>query len=204
MRIRVQEHSSVAVRFIMGAAISSFMVFLAGCAGFAISPLASGVSGMSLSGTAKGGQQPLSAARVYLFAAGFTGYASASTSLLNTAIPAVSTDSSNNGYVLTDANGGFTITSDWSCVHSTDQVYLLVTGGNPGLVAGTNNASIVMMDALGTCSTLSSSTVIGINELSTVAAVTALQQFMTDGTHVGSSATNPIGLANAFASATNM
>ncbi len=205
MRIRIQQHSSVAARLFVGAAIFGTIAALTGCSGMMMTagnlPAAAGTG---LHGTAKGGQQPLTGARVYLFAAGATGYASVSPSLLNTAVPAVSTDLSGNGYVLTDANGGFTITGDWSCAHASDQVYVLVTGGNPGLAPGTNNTAIVLMDALGTCSTLSSSTFLIVNELSTVAAVTALQQFMTDGTHVGSSATNPTGLANAFASATNM
>ncbi len=205
MRIRIQHRSSIAARLFVGAATFGSIAALTGCSGMMMStgnlPAAAGTS---LHGTAKGGQQPLTGARIYLFAAGATGYASASPSLLNTAIPAVSTDLSGNGYVLTDATGSFTITGDWTCAHASDQVYVLATGGNPGLAPGTNNSAIVLMDALGTCSTLSSSTFIVVNELSTVAAVTALQQFMTDGTHVGSSATNPTGLANAFASATNM
>jgi len=205
MRIRIQHHSSIAARLFVGAAIFGSIATITGCSGTMMTagnlPAAAGTS---LHGTAKGGQQPLTGARIYLFAAGATGYASASPSLLNTAIPAVSTDLSGNGYVLTDTTGSFTITGDWTCAHASDQVYVLATGGNPGLAPGTNNSAIVLMDALGTCSTLSSSTFIVVNELSTVAAVTALQQFMTDGTHVGSSATNPTGLANAFASATNM
>ena len=43
-----------------------------------------------------------------------------------------------------------------------------------------------------------------INEVTTVAAVTALQQFMTDATHIGSSSTNTLGLHNAFLTAINM
>jgi streptogramin lyase len=178
---------------------------LVGCsASFNSQPVAGAASVSGLNGSVHGGQQPVTGSHVYLFAAGNAGYQSASTSLLNTSATGVATDAGGNGYVTTDSGGNFTITGDWTCAHATDQVYMLAMGGNPGLAPGTNNTAIVMMNALGTCSTVTSSTFVNINELSTVVAVTALHHYLQDGTHVGTSLTNPAGLTNAFATVANM
>jgi hypothetical protein len=77
-------------------------------------------------------------------------------------------------------------------------VYMLVTGGNPGMAAGTNNTALSLMGLLGQCGTLTPSTFIVINERTTVAAVWALAPFMVDATHIGTSPTNVSGLLNAF------
>ena len=197
--------SSVLNRLFFGLATTVAISALVGCSGSFTGALVSPAAlGAGLHGTILGGQQPLTGARVYLFAAGHTGYGSAASSLLNTTLPAVSIDNNGNGYVLTDATGAFTVTGEWTCPQATDQLYILATGGNPGLAPGTDNTAIAMMDVLGTCSTVSGSTFVVVNELSTVAATTALHQFMVDATHVGTSATNAIGLANAFAAATSM
>jgi sugar lactone lactonase YvrE len=159
--------------------------------------------GVALKGMVHGGQQPVVGSHVYLFAAGATGYGSAAVSLLTPGLSGVATDST-GAYVTTDASGGFSITGDWSCVHGTDQVYILATGGNPGLPGVTNNTGIELMAAVGTCSGLTPSTFIFVSEVSTVAAAVSLQQFMTEGSHVGASAANVLGLANAFATVKNM
>jgi hypothetical protein len=152
----------------------------------------------SVSGHVHGGQQPVSGAAVYLFAASTTYYGTPSTSLLNTAATGVSTDASGNGYVTSDAAGNFSITGDYTCP-SGALVYALATGGNPGLAAGTINPNLSMLTALGPCSALGSSTFISINELTTVASVWALAPFMQGTTSIGTSPTNVAGLANAFA-----
>lgn len=178
---------------------------LFGCsAGFNATTMTALSTGTSIHGSAHGGQQPLSNAHVYLYAAGKTGYGSAATSLLNINLPGVSSDLAGLGYVPTDGGGNWSISGDYSCPSANDQVYILVVGGNPGLAAGTNNTGIAMMTALGTCSTLSAGTFVIVNELSTVAAATALQQFMVDGTHLGSSATNGLGIQNAFSASTDL
>lgn len=59
------------------------------------------------------------------------------------------------------------------------------------------------MAALGTCGSLTSSTFISINELTTVASVQALAPFMTDFAHIGADTSNPTGLTGAFATATS-
>jgi len=145
-----------------------------------------------------GGSQPIIGATIQLYAAGTTGYGAGATALLNTA-------------VTTDANGSFSITGDYTCPSSTSQLYIVATGGNPGLTPGTNNAAIVLMTALGPCTlygsqyTLNPNSFIFINEATTVASVYALSPFMAPGTtQIGSSSTNSIGIANAFLSVPNL
>ncbi len=155
----------------------------------------------ALSGRVHGGQQPVVGSAIYLFAAGAAGYNGPSTSLLNTAKAGVSTDTSNNGYVLTDSNGNFTITGDYTCPSASTQVYVAAIGGNPGLGAGKLNPNLAMMTALGPCGSLTPSTFIIINEVTTVASVWAIAPFMLDVADVSSSPGNNIGLVNAFAAA---
>jgi hypothetical protein len=143
---------------------------------------------VNLSGLVHGGQQPISAATIQLYAATSGGYGNAATAMLS---PAATTDS----------GGNFTITSPYTCPTATTQMYLTATQGNPGLGGTVNNTGIALIAALGNCSNLSSSTRIIVNELTTVAAVWALAPFMTAYDHVGTSSTNTTGLANAFASA---
>ena len=177
---------------------------IAGCGGIA-TPSTSGASGAALSGIVNGGQQPVTGAKVYLYAAGSAGYRSASTSLLNTSTSGVSTDGNGKGYVTTDSSGNFNITGDWSCTNGTEQVYILALEGNPGLTNGTNNSALALMAALGPCNSLVSTyPYIVIDEVTTVASVWALQQFMADATHIGASSTNAAGLSNAFAQVPNI
>jgi streptogramin lyase len=129
--------------------------------------------------------------------------------MLNPAQPGVAFDATGN-YILTDANGFFNISGDYTCTTG-QQVYLLSTGGNPGLPAGQVNPTISLMAAMGACpegQTNLSSTVpfVFINEVSTIAAVYALSGFMTDATHVASASTPGAlqGLANAFLTVTNL
>lgn len=185
-------------------AASLFACALAGCASsFTTSAGPIAMQGSTLHGTMHGGQQPVSGSSIYLFAAGTTGYFSASSSLLLAGRPGVTVDANGRGYVTTDANGGWSITGDYTC-NPNDQLYLLALGGNPGLPGTVNNSGIAMMNALGSCSSISGGTSVIISELSTVAAAEALQQFMGDGFHVGSSATNAMGIQNAFVTATNL
>ena len=104
-------------------------------------------TGPAIRGKCHGGQQPIQGAHVYLFAAGTAGYGKPSVSLLN---PAATGHSDAIGaYVLSDANGAFTITGDYGCT-SVDQVYVYALGGNPG--AGTNLVA-GLLAVLGQCPT---------------------------------------------------
>lgn len=165
---------------------------LAGCSVQNASKNTSPVALASISGTVHGGQQPVSNARVYLFAVTQGGYGAQANSILN-----------NPGYVVTTSGGGFNITGDYTCP-SNSQVYLAATGGNPGLAAGSNNASITLLAGLGSCSALSASTNVTINEVSTAAMAYAMSSFMSNYTQAAVSGTNVTGVARAMASIPNM
>ena len=162
---------------------------LSGCGMTASAPVS--VTGQQFNGVAHGGLQPVANATIQLFAPGTNGYGTASNSLLNNP-------------VTTDAGGRFSITGDYTCPSASTPVYLVVTGGNPGLAAGTNNTALTLMGLLGQCGTLSPSTFVVINELTTVSAVWALTPFMVDATHIGTTPTNVQGLLNSFAIAQTM
>ena len=157
-----------------------------------------------VSGRVHGGQQPVSGSAVYLFAAGSSGYGGPSVSLLNTALPDVFADTKGNGYVFTDSNGTFAMTGDYTCPSATAQVYAAAMGGNPGLGAGGSNPNLILMAALGPCGSLTSSTFIVINEVTTVASAWALAPFMVDAADVSTSPSNVSGLINAFAAANEL
>ena len=147
--------------------------------------------GVALRGSVHGGQQPVVGASIQLYAAASSGYGSAynytsGTSLLGTNV------------VTTVAGGSFSITGDYTCPSSATDVYLVATGGNPGLKSAAN-ANLALMVALGPCGQLSSSTDIDVNEVTTVATVWALSPFMTGIANIGTSAGNAQGLTNAFA-----
>jgi len=135
----------------------------------------------SLSGRAMGGQQPITGASVVLYAVNGTTSGGASTSLMTSA-------------VTTASDGTFVLTGKYSCTGYTGaQVYLLITGGNPGGTA--NNPQISLMAALGACSNLHSTTYIAVTEVTTVAAVAAIgSSHISSPTAIGASG----GLGTAF------
>src|ERR1700735_3599313 len=95
-------------------------------------------SDSDIQGNVHGGQQPVAGAHVHLFAANSAGYGTPSISLLNPANPGVYSDTL-GGYVLTAPLGNFSYGGDYACTPG-QQVYVLVTGGNPGtLPTGTSN-----------------------------------------------------------------
>jgi len=190
----------------------SLSLFFAGCS---VGPTASTSvhPSVAVGGVVHGGQQPISGAHVYLFAANTTGTAgpgvaasagNASVSLLN----AASTHNSDSlgAYVLTDASGSFSITDDYSCVPNT-QVYIYALSGNPGV--GTNTAA-GLLAVLGNCPAsgnfLTATPFVSVNEVSTVVAAYSFAAFATDATHVSSSgsAFDQTAIADAFANAANL
>jgi len=117
-------------------------------------------AGLPIVGIVHGGQQPIVGAQVYLFAANTTGYggpgiaastsnASSSQLLRSGTNTSQSTSGATNGdyYVLTDANGQFTISGDYACTPGT-QLYIYALGGNPG--SGVNSAA-GLLAILGNC-----------------------------------------------------
>lgn len=176
------------------------LLALSGCSMNNLSAPDAAFQGSPIQGTAHGGYQPLTGAHIYLMGASNTGYGAASVSLLT---QGDGTDSIGT-YVLTISGGGFNITGAYTCVPG-QQVYILATGGNPGLTpASYSNSAATLMAAFGTCPSSGSFAgqipFVTINEVSTVAAAYALAGFAVDPTHIGSSATalSRTGLANAF------
>jgi streptogramin lyase len=169
------------------------------------SPSLSQNGGLAIHGKAYGGQQPVAGAHVYLYAAGTGGYGTAATSLLNSASNTTA-DGSSNYYVITDTNGAFSISSDYTCTTGTG-VYLYAVGGNSGSGA---NSAIGLMAALGACPVAdnfaSATPFVFMDEVSTIAAAYAMAGFATDATHVSSSGTTlaATGVQNAFANAANL
>lgn len=157
--------------------------------------------GPDLNGVVQAGTQPVVGASIYLYAAGTSGYASAS--ILISSPNATST-------IATDSTGSFKIPAGYACPQLTSQVYLVAVGGQVGL--STPNSNLALMTALGACSNLSSSPVV-VNEVTTVASASALAPFSADNAltgnssylNIGSSSTNATtGLVNAFAAVNNL
>ena len=164
---------------------------VAGITGCGASPaVSSPITGQDFAGRIYGGNQPVANANVQIYAPGTNGYGTAATPLLTRT-------------VTSDSNGGFSLGGAYTCPSASTPIYLVVTGGNPGLASGTNNTALTLMGLLGPCGNLSSG-FFNISELTTVAAVWALAPFMVDYAHIGTSPGNAQGLMNAFATAQNM
>ncbi len=159
-------------------------LLLAGCS--TNSPLTSIASVPGMSGSVHGGQQPISGAAIQLYAVGTSGDGAASTALLT--LP-----------VLSDANGNFNISGLYTCPTSSTLVYITAVGGSPA--AGVTNPQSALLAALGACGSLTPSTFINLNELTTVAAVYTLAPYMSSFAAIGSGASDTAALAAAFTTA---
>lgn len=185
----------------------SCMISLSGCISTRIGSTTqqgNPLQGAALRGKVHGGEQAIVGASVYLFAANTTGSA-------GPGIPATGSDQSvsllnSPGYVMTDSSGNFSISGDYTCPSANSQVYIYTVGGNPGLAQGTDNTSAGLLAGLGSCGSLKSSTVVIVNEVSTVATAYAIAGYATDALHVSSSgsALAQTGIANAFAAIPNL
>jgi len=127
------------------ALISVAVLPLAGCSLGAVqlsgaAPVSS-VQGTGMTGKIYGGQQPVTGATIQLYAAGTSGYGTGATPLIvsgNYFVGGAPNCVASSSVTCTslpqsDGNGNFTITGDYSCPSSTSQVYLVATGGNPGI-----------------------------------------------------------------------
>jgi phosphatidylserine/phosphatidylglycerophosphate/cardiolipin synthase-like enzyme len=154
-----------------------------------------------------GGQQAVTGNLIQLYAVGTTGDSSAATALIHTTV----TTSDGTGQPNSNANAGnsgnglpagsFTIGGDYTCPSASSEVYLVGTGGNPGMAQGTNNSQLSLMAALGPCGSLSSSTYVVMNELTTIGAVASLANFMSSYSTVGSGSGDAAQLQTAFLAA---
>jgi len=166
---------------------------------------------LNMTGHVHGGQSPVTQSHIGLFATANSGTSNAGYGKSATLLATTSSDS----------NGNFSITSSYTCP-STQQAYLVASGGNPGTTPGTDNSAIFMVAALGPCSGIGSVGTIDIDEVTTVAAAYALSGFLpaggagmtesaltgtsVNGTMAGitTSAANTQGLSDAFANAGNI
>jgi len=167
--------------------------------------ITSGVTGPAINGVVRAGTLTVVGASVGLYAAGTSGYGSASTLLY---LPGGSS------YGTTGSDGSFTLPGGYTCPQTNSQVYLVATGGLVdigGSVGPKANPNLSLMTALGPCSNLNSATVV-VNEVTTVASAWPLAPFAssdiltgkTSYLNIGSSSTNAIGLANAFATVNSL
>jgi polygalacturonase len=158
-----------------------------------------------MSGTVRGGQQPVTGSTIQLYAVGTTGDGSAATPLIGATVTTsdgsgnASNGNANAGNMFNSLPAGsFTITSDYTCPTAGTEVYLTGTGGNPGLTTGTSNAALALMAALGPCGNLTSSTYITMNELTTVGSIAALANYMTSYSALGSGSADAAALVGVF------
>ncbi len=156
--------------------------------------------GPALNGSVLAGTTPVVGASVSLYAASTSGYGSQSTLVYAP---------KSGPYVVTDNKGNFTIAGGYSCPQPNTEVYLVAQGGNAGTAAA--NPNLTLMSALGPCSNLNSAPLV-VNEVTTVASSWALAPFAASDLltgnksylNIGTSSGNIVGLANAFASVTNL
>jgi len=189
------------VRLFLAAALAGCLALvLTGCGMISVpstgtsTPIAVTPAAATLGGVVHGGQQPVSGATVKLWAAGVTGASPAGYGANSTLV--ATTTSSSAGAFSFDTSGNSPCTTG-------QYLYITAQGGNSG---GGTNSSLALMAALPTpcVPATTGALVVQVNEVTTVAAVTALQQFMsiTPGGStpwkVGAPASNVKGLANAF------
>lgn len=154
---------------------SLFLLILAGCrvsSPAAISPESPVLA--TIQGHVHGGEQPVVGASIQLYAAGTPtsggGVGLGSQALITGILP------------VTDINGNFTITGRYTLPATASFLYIVATGGNSG---ATNlvNPHIALMAVLSNCTGSSASaplsnTFTDIDEVTTVGAVMALQNYM--------------------------
>ena len=147
---------------------------------------ATAASSTQIHGHVGGAEWSVSASSIQLYSAGTQGTASNASPLLAKAVQ-------------TDTSGNFAITGGYTCPSSTAQLYLVATGGNPGLASGTNNKALSLMTMLGTCGQLSSTAIYPVNEVTTVGSIWPLSSFMASVSEVGSGPAD-----SSFSSAMNL
>jgi hypothetical protein len=131
---------------------SSAAGLMCGCSGrFAPSPIQPNKTPIgNIQGSVHGGQAPISRAKIYLFVSGEGGNATNPVSLITSTAPDAFEDGNGHYYVVTDANGSFTLGGDYTCTAG-QQVYMVAMGDDPSLAGTMDNAAIVRMAGLGKC-----------------------------------------------------
>ncbi|MGO9454415.1 MAG: hypothetical protein ACLQDV_25705 [Candidatus Binataceae bacterium] len=162
------------------ALIVALVVVLSAFGGGSGSGIAS-ASTLSLRGNVQSGQQPIKSSTVRLFQMG-TDYGR----------------SRQLAKAQTNAKGDWTIRG-FGCKPTDAELYVTAAGGDAG--SGKNHA-LEMMAVVGPCNSLPN--FVSVNEVTTIASVWALDQFMdSSGQEIGAPATNTTGLDNAVAAVTS-
>ncbi|HTF70035.1 MAG TPA: hypothetical protein VK638_45890, partial [Edaphobacter sp.] len=103
-------------------------------------------------GLVQGGLAPVSGSSIQMYAVGTAGDGSPATALFSTS-------------VTTDTAGKFDFADVYRCPSASSLVYMVATGGNPGLASGKLNPQLALMAVLGQCGNLTATTNVTINEL---------------------------------------
>jgi hypothetical protein len=193
-----------AFRILAGGVSLSASLLISGC-GIEPTSVAKAGQGLSIAGSIHGGQQPVGGALLQMYAVGTTGDGSAATPIL-TAHLTTSDGTGNAGNANANAGNGFNslptgafIIGDYVCPTPSTQVYLVATGGNPGLAAGTVNPALAMLTVLGACGNLSNTTV-QINEITAVGSLAPLAPYANGYAALGSGSND----ASQFLAALNL
>ncbi len=159
------------------------------------------VTSVAYQGQVLSGTNPVAGATLQLYAVGATGNSSA-------AIPMLTQTVTSNGLGMFQLNGLYTCgqSNTGQTIPGSDPVYLVATGGGavPASTATTtatstsSNAALILVTAIGACSNLNSTPQFTTNEVTTAAAAWALSAFASSATDIGASATNLLGIGNAF------
>ena len=171
------------------ALLVSSAVFTAGCSNLATTaPTAAPLNtGGTLSGTVHGGSQPVAFATVTLYFAGQNGVGSgdptAGASLGAPIVAAVTTsaDDGSGSFAFQKKSDPSQVTTpdSFACPANDPLVYVVARGGNPlgNHDSSINNSASAFTAMYGPCSQVSSSSVVVMNEVTTVATMVALQQY---------------------------
>ena len=124
--------------------------------------------GGHLQGTVVGGRLPIQGATLQLFAAATDGSGSAATPLLSEEVQ-------------TDAAGSFDIAADFSCPSPDATIYIEARGGALGIGNGARNVAIGLLALLGRCDQVHALNSVRINEVTTVASVWPLADYISQG-----------------------
>ena len=155
------------------------------------------VTQVAFQGQVLSGSTPVANATIQLYAVGSSGNGSAASPMLT---QAVTTDDIG----MFQLNGLYTCgkSSSGTSISGSGQVYLVASGGmatpNSSQPPSGSNAGLTLVAALGPCSSLTSTSFFTVNEVTTAAAVWALAPFAASATAIGDTATNTLGITNAF------
>ena len=203
MKHRKLSDRGTLARYALSVCASSALL-TAGCANMTstVPGVAALGTGARLAGSVHGGNQPVVGAVVSLYFAGQSGLRSAATLAATTT---------------TDTTGAFSFTKDpingtsypssgstFSCPGNVGdpQVYIIARGGNAvDTTSGYNNTASAFLAGFGACSTIGASSFVTMSEVTTVATLVAVQQYMDPiSESIGADGILPSynGLANAF------